>query len=202
MKIFIKSFILIVFIFFIFEANRSLCLDFLEDLLCCYKPLAITQEMFSSKKKKAKIQLKKLSKKFFTAVDQNSIEEVKEILDKNQNLVNTIDESNRTALWISCQQNYVALAELLIARGAKINYYANGANPLAFACANKNTKLANLLIQFGAKAEIIGPEGIVINPTKTYLKNEEKRLKQRQKDLKEKNQKFTELKKIIEQLEQ
>lgn len=90
------------------------------------------------------------------AVTMGDLQRVKDLLDKNPSLVNSMSDSGGTGLTplhMAASSDRVDVASLLLARGADIDarWYLNGMTPLALALHSGKIDVAKLLITKGAR---------------------------------------------------
>ncbi|XP_017476113.1 PREDICTED: ankyrin repeat domain-containing protein 49 [Rhagoletis zephyria] len=85
------------------------------------------------------------------AVNENKINEVRDILKLDAETVSAIDDDGYTPLHRACYNNFVDIAKLLLQYKANPNARTNlGWTPLHSACKWSNAECAGLLLQHGA----------------------------------------------------
>eukprot|EP01012_Entosiphon_sulcatum_P017521 TRINITY_DN22284_c0_g1_i1.p1 TRINITY_DN22284_c0_g1~~TRINITY_DN22284_c0_g1_i1.p1 ORF type:complete len:239 (+),score=55.12 TRINITY_DN22284_c0_g1_i1:40-717(+) len=101
--------------------------------------------------------------KLFQFCKQGRLEQLEEILTMSN--VNLTDSSpfgwNRSLLHVACQNNQLAVAQLLLKYGANPNLRdSRKQTPLHYACLNNNMPLIQLLIENGASMNIVDDRGV------------------------------------------
>lgn len=82
------------------------------------------------------------------AVEMQSLDLVKALLEKNEVDINDADREGKTALMVAVEKNYYEIAKLLCERGARTDL----GNLIGIVNRKYNKKMADLLRQYGAKA--------------------------------------------------
>jgi len=96
---------------------------------------------------------------FVKMTRQGQVAEMERILDLNPTLLNQANRVDWTALHCASHYSQIAVIELLLRRGARVNSVHNSVNmynmtPLHFACGNRKEAAARLLIEAGADVHI------------------------------------------------
>jgi len=96
------------------------------------------------------------------AVAETGIVEImRALIDKGANVNGEIGMNGMTALYIACQEGFHEMVSLLIANGAKINYFTRDTepgSPLHISCQFGHLKVVKLLVNSGADVNAIKPD--------------------------------------------
>ncbi|XP_067625624.1 ankyrin repeat domain-containing protein 49 [Eurosta solidaginis] len=92
-----------------------------------------------------------LERMILWAVNENKLDEIREILKLDANAVSAVDEDGYTPLHRACYNNFVDIAKLLLQYKADPNARTKlGWTPLHSACKWSNAECAELLLQHGS----------------------------------------------------
>lgn len=119
----------------------------------------ITRAMISMGEEKREKALKVLNKALSSAVLDNNVERVKQLLDKGA-YINTVNKYNKTPLYQAAEKNHPDMVKLLLARGADINakgYWYDA--PLHGAVISNYPEMIELLLSKGADVNLEGEFG-------------------------------------------
>ena len=91
------------------------------------------------------------------AMREGALKVARVLLARPETDVNALNQAGESALMMAALKGNLAGAELLLARGAKVNQ--SGWSPLHYAAAGPDSKMVQLLIDRGADVEAASPNG-------------------------------------------
>jgi ankyrin repeat protein len=101
------------------------------------------------------LHLQVLIRSICEAAEEGDINKVELILEENPRLLNSKDENGATPLHVAAAKGHRNIAELFLARGAKLNAKDHeGCTPLHHAVINNHIPLVELLISENAKINV------------------------------------------------
>lgn len=97
----------------------------------------------------------------FKAIHDNHLEQVKVVIKKDRELVNSKDAEGNTALLMAAQGQSADIVDALVKHGASLNYKhpETGVTALMIAAKNGRLEIAKLLLNNGADPKIADAQG-------------------------------------------
>ena len=107
----------------------------------------------------------------FNVARSGTVENLKTLINKNPEIINTKNENGFTPLMLACYKGNVAVAKFLIEKSKTINTSSDMGTPLMASIVKGNNVIAELLLQKGANPDLTDNKGTTALMYATQFQN-------------------------------